>query len=598
MKIKLLLTILCIHAYGIILNAQDKAGVKFGKVSAADFVKSYSIDTEANAVVIADIGSSQIIGNTKGWFSLEFKRYCRIHLMSQNGFDAATVEIPLWTEAQEEERLSDLKAVTYNLENGSVVETKLDTKDGLFKDKLTKHWVVRKFTFPNIKAGSIIEFQYTITSPYLSQLQPWTFQADYPALWSEYNLRLPQFFKYVFMSQGYQKFFIESKKSGRDNFNVTQSNGVEAAEHVSISTDVTDYRWVLKDAPALKEESFVSTTKNTVQKIEFELTGQSEPLSPHVYLSTWQKVSEDMMNDEDFGQGLSRENGWIGDIVKPVVAGAGTKLERARKVYAYVRDNFTCTDHSDLWLGQSLKNVARTRSGTVSEINLLLAAMLRYEDIPSDPVILSTRSHGYTSAMYPMMQKFNYVIATATIDNQQFFLDATQSRLGFGKLVPACYNGHARILNPDATPVNLSPDSLHETKLTSTLVNVDEKGNFVATVHQIPGYYESHDIRDEIKEKGKDEYFKDIRKGYGQEVQVSNASIDSVDNLDENVNVSYDFKLVNSGDEDLVYITPMFAEAAKENPFKAAERKYPVEMPYTSDKIYTFSMIVPDKYQV
>src|SRR5262250_3065261 len=96
------------------LSAQDKANVRFGKISPEDFApKVYAIDSNANAVVIADIGSSRIVGNNKGWFSLEFKRYRRVRLLSKNGFDLATEQIYLYSEGDREEQLTNLRAVTY-----------------------------------------------------------------------------------------------------------------------------------------------------------------------------------------------------------------------------------------------------------------------------------------------------------------------------------------------------------------------------------------------------------------------------------------------------------------------------------------------------
>jgi len=596
MKILFYLPFFALFSFSVL--GQDKVNVKFGKISPADFApKVYPIDSNANAVVIADVGSSKIVGNTKGRFSLEFKRYRRVHILNKNGFDVATEEIPLYSEGDVEEQLVNLKAVTYNLENGQVVETKLDTKANVFKDKINKNLVVKKFTFPNIKEGSIIEFEYTITSDYLHNLQPWTFQGDYPTLWSEYNLSLPAFFTYVFLAQGYQTFYIKTSKDSRDNFSVTFSNGTDASEHYNFSANVTDYRWVVKDAPALKEEGYVSTVKNHIQKVEFELTAQTEPLTPHVYLSSWSQVADDMLKDEDFGLSLSKDNGWLADAVKTTIAAATTPEEKAKRLYAYVRDNFTCTDYSDLWLGQTLKNVLKTRNGTVSEINLLLIAMLRHAGIDADPVILSTRTHGYTYALYPIMSKFNYVICDANINGKQFFLDATHPRLGFGKLTPACYNGHARIINSSATAIELSPDSLMERKFTSIMLNTDEKGEMTGSLQQQPGYFESHEIREKVKEKGKDEFFQEVKKAYGQDVELVNPKIDSLDNLEESVAVHYDFKLSTSK-EDLMYINPMFGEGYKENTFKSVERKYPVEMPYTVDEIYTFSMFVPEGYVV
>ncbi|MEJ7684384.1 MAG: hypothetical protein WKG06_42370 [Segetibacter sp.] len=59
--------------------AQDKSPVKFGKISPEDFdLSKHHFDTSVNAVVIADIGTSYFEGNSKGWFTLYFKRQKRV----------------------------------------------------------------------------------------------------------------------------------------------------------------------------------------------------------------------------------------------------------------------------------------------------------------------------------------------------------------------------------------------------------------------------------------------------------------------------------------------------------------------------------------
>src|SRR6187397_2759042 len=142
-------------------RAQDKSPVKFGKISAEDFKTSvYSIDSNAAAVIIADIGTSTITGNSKGWFSIEFKHFKRIHILKKSSYELADVAIQLYTNGRSVEELQGLKAYTYNLENGKVVEAKLE-KSGVFQDKLNKNHLVKKFTFPVIKEGSIIEYEYT-----------------------------------------------------------------------------------------------------------------------------------------------------------------------------------------------------------------------------------------------------------------------------------------------------------------------------------------------------------------------------------------------------------------------------------------------------
>jgi hypothetical protein len=45
-------------------------------------------------------------------------------------------------------------------------------------------------------------------------------------------------------------------------------------------------------------------------------------------------------------------------------------------------------------------------------------------------------------------------------------------------------------------------------------------------------------------------------------------------------------------------MNPHFTEIIKENPFKAAERFYPVEMPYAKNETYLFNMEIPAGYKV
>lgn len=576
--------------------AQDKPPVKFGKVSPEDFkTTTYAIDSNANAVVIADVGSTEMVGNTKGGFSLEFKNYRRAHILNKNGYDIGDVTIPIYTNGNAEEELVGLKAITYNLENGKVTETKLETKSAVFKDKINRNLVIKKFTFPNIKEGSIIEYQYTLKSDFTFNLQPWQFQGQYPRLWSEYNVTIPEFYYYVTLTQGYQSYHIKDQKARTSSFSVTDNTGTGASERMNFNAGVTDYRWVMKDVPALKEEGFTSTIDNHISKIEFQLAELRHPFTPRNIMGTWVDATNALLKDEDFGYSLSRDNPWLNDVIDAATKNATEKLEKARNIYAYVRDNMTCTNHNRKYLEQPLRNVLKNRNGNEAEINLLLVAMLRKAGLDADPVMLSTRSHGYTYPMYPLMDRFNYVIARANIDNRFYFLDASESRMGFGKLGYECYNGHARVINSRATPLDFTTDSLLERSVTSTFIINDEKANLSGSMQRSPGYYESLSLRNKIKEKGKEQLITDIRKGFSMETEISNTQIDSLDKYDDPLFIKFNFEL-KPEKEDIIYFNPMLGEGVKENPFKSAERFYPVEMPYTIDETYLLQMEVPQGY--
>lgn len=580
-----------------VLNAQNEPDTKFGKITPADLErKVYSIDSNANAVVLYEVGASKFEGNSKDWFSVVFKCRRRIHILNKNAYSLGDIQIPLYDDGSYEAKLTSLKASTYNLENGKVVETKLD-KGNVFKERLDKNYSLKKFTFPNIKEGSIIEYEYEINSDFIQQLMPWSFQGNVPRLWSEYTASIPQFFNYVFLSQGYNSFYKNDKKDYRSTYIIREQRTAGPSEVNSVSCGVTDYHWVMKDLAALKEESFLSTLQNHIAKIEFQLSAYAYPLTAHSVMGTWPELTKSLLASEYFGGNLKTPNFWLSDVVKPLTSNASSELEKAQKIFAYMRDNYTCTDHSSIYMDHQLKDMAKSKSGTVSEINLLLTAMLRYANINVSPVLLSTTDHGYAYELYPLLSRFNYVIAKATIDGKDYLLDASHPHLGFGKLTPECYNGSARVVNETAAALPLISDSLKERKVTNVVIGNDEKGNWQGSYSQYAGYNESYDMRNKINDKGRDAFFNEFKSSYGMDVTLKNTGIDSLNLYDLPLRTHYDmdFKLEK---DDILYVNPMFGEGKKENPFKSSERSYPVEMPFVSDETYILSMEVPAGYEV
>ncbi|WP_333865073.1 transglutaminase-like domain-containing protein, partial [Chitinophaga sp.] len=289
-------------------------------------------------------------------------------------------------------------------------------------------------------------------------LRPWAFQTiDMPVLWSEYEVSLPEYYEYLFLSQGYHPFHIKNSKDSRKtfSFNVEGASSASASRacwrHVSVTPGVTTHRWVMKDVPPLKEESYVTTLRNYISYIEFQLSAIRFPESPvRNIMSTWPKMMEDLGKDDDYSGELARANNYLSDEVKRLTAGAASSTEKAEKVFAFVRDNYTCTDYSSLWKSQPLKTTFNKKNGNVADINMLLTAMLREAGLEAVPVLLSTRDYGKMYAMYPIRSKLNYTIVSVLADNTEYFLDATRPFLGFGKLHASCYNGPARKVNVSA----------------------------------------------------------------------------------------------------------------------------------------------------
>lgn len=589
----------CIIIFSANAFSQSKElKIKFGDVKPEDFKpQAYSIDSSADAVYLYDMGSCKYEGNTQGWFSIVFNVHERIRLLHKKSFDdLATVKIPF---VQDEAKIEDLKAATYNYKDGNVVVSALDKKS-FFTDKDGKYKII-KFTYPDLQEGSIVEYTFTMRAPiyYKHEFIPdWNFQSYYPHLWSQYTTEVPQFFDFVTLQHGYLSPAIDTVTSSADNFNILISNGTEASQNYSIRSNTVRRTWAYKDVPALKDENFITDLDNYKQGVQFQLAAHRFPdEAPEFFMHSWPETVDQLMKADYFGADLTKENGWLKDDVKSAADGETDALKKAQKIYESVRDNYTCTDYSSWYLSQPIKKTEQLKKGNVADINMLLIAMLRNAGYDANPVMLSTRDHGKTYDMYPLLDKFNYVIAQVNINDKSYLLDAAEPLVGFGQLDEDCYNGDARLIASTPILIDLSADSLHESETTSLFLGNGDDGEIAGSYKSTMGQIQSIDLREKIKKSSQDDYFKDVKKSFAFDVNLSNEGIDSLKQPDNPAQIHYDISFKPT--DDIVYFNPMFpADAYKKNPFESAARFYPVEMPYCIDETYVLNMEIPKGYKV
>ena len=574
--------------------AQERSTVKFGKISGDDFKTVYSIDSNAAAVVIADIGSTDILSE-RSWFQVVYKRLRRVHILKKSGYDAATFAFPVFVSPGGDEGLDNLKAVTYNYENGQVVESKLDMKNSVFTDKLTKNIHLKKFTLPNVKEGSIIEIEFKMISNSVFNMPSWEFQGQHPVLWSEYSVTIPEFFYYLFLPHGSQNYYIKEKKESSRGYVLDLTAIYWTPTKVALSASINEHRWVIKNVPGLKQEPFTASLNNYISRIDFVLSAFRYPLQDRNLMLEWKEVIGSLLRDEYFGLQYTKDNAWLNDDLNNIIKGVTGEMNKAKSIFNYLRDNFKCVNYNQVFPASTLKEILKNKRGGVASINLLLVAMLRKIGIKADPLMLSTRANGYPPVIYPDISKFNYLVCVATIEGKKYYLDASRPQLGFGWLESECYNGHTKMIDEAASGIELLADSLLERKIISVNISNDEQGNLAGYVQKSPGYYESYKIRKKISEKGKEEFFKELQTELGSAIRISNPAIDSLSLYDEPVSLAFDIKM-ESEKEEILYINPMMGEGYKDNIFKSANRLYAVEMPYAIDEAYVLKMEVPKGY--
>ena len=93
------------------------------QVSKSDLeLNSYTKDSTANALVIYDYGNSFVDKET---FWLRFKMQQKVKILRTEGIERGEIEVKLYKGKSSQERIKNIRASTYNLENDKIVKTDL-----------------------------------------------------------------------------------------------------------------------------------------------------------------------------------------------------------------------------------------------------------------------------------------------------------------------------------------------------------------------------------------------------------------------------------------------------------------------------------------
>jgi hypothetical protein len=105
-------------------------------------------------------------------------------------------------------------------------------------------------------------------------------------------------------------------------------------------------------------------------------------------------------------------------------------------------------------------------------------------------------------------------------------------------------------------------------------------------------------MRERVKESGQNSVETNIKNVVPAETEMKDLQLEALKEVDSKVKVKYTLDCKNMKEEDILYINPLMGEITKENLFAAAERNYPVEMPYTFKETIISNIRLPEGYVV
>jgi hypothetical protein len=515
-------------------------------------MKVYDKDTAANAVMLFDIGTNKILT----WAT--FTERVRIKILKPAGLRHANVVLRGYKGT-----LKKIRGTTYNLENGVIVKREMaDTL--VLKTKVTQYIEDRAFALPDVRVGSVIEYQYTLLAD--DDFFPtWQFQHNIPCKLSEYSLDLNQ------------KLYYEPHFRGElENINHVESN--KGKDHV----------WSVTDVPAFVSEPLMPDIDIYISAVDF------------IWKRTWLDFYLYLLRSSIFGEvvydkSFERSQDPFKEEMKYIsqITDDETKI---KAIIGLVKRSVEWNGHSDFH-AHRLQLVIDRKKGSSGDINLLLANLLFRAGYDVKLLLISTRDHGFVMKEMESLSQFNYVICQVTLPAKTLFLDATERLLAFNLLPSRCYN---------YLGFSIGQKEASWTKIDPSKNKIFVTGNFALTDQgELSGTFNYSSFEQaafHTRKLRKDFTEEDFNKRLFNESSwsVKKIKTQGLEDVDKPLIEDFEVTIPDFGTVagNVIYVNPMLFIRQEETTFKSEKRHYPVSLEVPEEKTMSITINIPENYTI
>ncbi len=567
------------------LFSQEGKSQNFGKPTKEELVMAnYPADPQASGVVLYEKGnySVEIVNN---YARLIKEIYIKTKVLNARNFKLATVEIPYYREKGMRERITNLRAVTHN----GRVQARVN-ENAIFNIDETENWSKLKFTFPDVKDGSILEYTYRVESPYFFNLGGWNFHGPLPVVYSEFHTEIPGNFVYNRTMFGNRKL---------DRNNVELKKNCFRLPNYSATGDCESATYVMRNIPALSRENYMLSENNYISRIKYELVYFTDFQGNRKnYSNTWEDADKVLRLNKDLGRQLKYDR-YFKKELPPSILSIPDDLARAKAVYYHFQNKMTWNGNYRVFSDINVKDAFEKGQGNSSEINLGLINALGAADLDAKIMLIATRDRQLPTNQYPVLSDFNYALVFLTINNEKYFLDATDKFTPFGVLPIRALNVEGRVLDfkngsywESIVPISRN---MHYINMQIT---ADEEGSFLGEVQEISSGYISVGKRKEYNNLDKDATHTK-KQGKNEALDITSYTLENEKDLDQPFKEKYEFKFQGETVSDKVFLFPFAMETYfSENPFINPERQFPIDLGFPIINNYMISIDLNDQYRV
>ena len=639
------------------IHSQDTP-LKWKEIAMEDLqMQSYEPDTSVSALVLYDFGRRYFDINPNGRNLFFFNdRHIRIKILKPEGIKYARVRVSFKDMNCEQfpgENSIIIKGMTYNLDkHGKIIASKLKQNSIKYIDSAQCDRIA-EFFLPDVKPGSVIE--YKISIPMLDMVNPeeWYFQREIPTRCSEFLMRVPNSFNYIFSPRNIENFDVqeESFYSQTLNFHVPNQYGrmisrifnlsgkqirfvkynVESAIPENFNRNYKDNLLSLKIhlVQAIRENfepgyEYLTHALAITTRDDYDLYDSHQRImipypAAYIYykMSDWGKFNDKLLASDRFGLPLIKH--WNHEqIIQQLLIGNETDEQKLYAVYNYIRTNVKWNGEYKLFVTpvfnnslskiftritkklsneKSLRKPFEKKEGTSSEINFLLIYLLNRAGIQTDPVIISTKNNGLIDTLIKEPEQFNHTLALANIGEKQYLLDATDSLRPLGFIGEDKLSGMGFIVKKENYGwINLTDAQLTKSSIVEK-IEIDENLNQKKNISVSQSGYYALNNRRAILVQGVDGFKKKMTT---EMLRVDNYTTFEIKNLERD-SLPLDFILVsetiNPGKNELEVI-PSLNPVFSGDDFAQAFRSFPVDLGFPFRWNYLLEIQYPGEYSI
>ena len=578
------LLILLFTTVSIFAQAQYK--MKYGKISDEDVkMTTYEADPNVDAVVLGE-EMNVLFTIRNGKLMLTYHYHTRIKILTKKGADRANISVAFWSNRRSE-RIAKIKAQTLNWKGGKIVKTEVGKKD-FFTEKKNEYRSAKKFAFPAVEIGSVLEYYYELDSDYFTSINDFFFQQDIPVIWSSYKVKVHNSLNYRFDVQGTHPMTKQTQKP----VTLNQAEGLSGRE----------YYWLMTNIPALKKEPYITSMYDYYTGVKMRLASYEPDAGFHRnFIGTWPQMNA-LYFEEIAENNFLKENysNVIWNAAKGELNSVTKELDKVEVLYKFVKEHIKNNGVEEINPDHTADYCYKYEKGSNSEINLTLLSLLKKAKIQAYPLLVTTRDHGKPMNFLPYLYQFNQTLIVVIINEKAYYLDASNENYPMNILPPNNLNKEGWMIENKQKGQWIAIPESKSVEIVLPTLTISKDGSVSGTITALSRGYAAYDAREMIREESKEEYIQETYLSDAPNSKIKNHRFSELEAIDKKLKETMDITSTDMVEVagDLIYFDPFLKVNFSTNPFKTEKREIPVDMPYGMDKQYILKITIPEGYAV